>query len=132
VVATDVSATALARAAERAAGAAIVWVRDDITDSRLHGEFDVILDRGCLHLLDPDRALAYASAMTRLLAPDGVLLLKTHAPSEGDARATTPYDRASIERLLGHAFVLEADDASTFPGPREAPAARLFVLRRHG
>lgn len=130
VVATDVSEAALARAQARAGDAAIIWLRDDIAESRLRGRFDLILDRGCLHLLADDRRAGYAAALARLSAPGGVLVLKTHALSEGTTRDTTPYDAEGIRRLLGGAFVLESDAPSTLPGPGEAPAARLFVLRR--
>lgn len=131
VVATDVSATALARASERAGPQSpIAWVCDDITRSRLHGQFAVVLDRGCLHLLAPEQLEGYAHAVARLTAPGGVLLLKTHAAAEANSRGTTPYDAARVERLLGTWFALESDASSSFPGPNVAPHARLFVLRR--
>ena len=61
-------------------------------------------------------------------------MLKTHALSEGASRNTTPFDAARVVELLGDAFDLEVDAPSSFPGPdaEEAPAARLFVLRRRG
>ncbi len=136
VVATDVSETALARARDRTLAlapelaAAIVWVRDDITESRLHGEFALVLDRGCLHLLAPEQRAGYAHTLARLTAPGGLLLVKTHALAEAESRGTTPYDGARIEGLLGRWFVLESNAPSRFPGPAEAPHARLFGLRR--
>src|SRR5690606_19636047 len=130
VVATDVSTAALTRARERAGAAAIVWLRDDITDSRLLGEFELVVDRGCLHVLTPEQAQAYAAAVARLTAPGGVLLLKTHDVCEANNRGTHPYDAAAIERLLGAAFELESDRPTSFPGPGEAPRARLFTLRK--
>ncbi len=135
VVATDISQAALVRARERAgsasaSGSAIVWLCDDIARTRLHGQFEVVLDRGCLHLLSPEQLDGYARAVAQLTAPGGVLLLKTHAPSEGDSRGTTPYDAPRIERLLGAWFRLESESDSQLPGPDVAPKARLFVLRR--
>jgi SAM-dependent methyltransferase len=130
VVATDISAAALARAREHADAGGIVWLRDDVTDSRLSGEFEVVLDRACLHLLPSERAPAYAAAVARLTAPGGALILKTHDPGEGASRGTTPFDAAGVLALLGDAFELESDTPSTIPGPDVAPAARLFVLRR--
>lgn len=136
VVATDISQIALTRARERAASAGwgsastVVWLRDDITKSQLHGEFAVLLDRGCLHLLAPEQMHAYASALSRLTAPGGLLLIKAHAPSEGASRGTTPQDATSIGQLLGAWFVIDSDEPSSFPGPGSAPSARLFVLRR--
>lgn len=130
VVATDVSAQALERARERAPSAPILWLEDDITDTRLHRAFDVAVDRGCLHLLAPDAAARYAQNIARLIAPGGFLLLKTHATEEGDRHGTTPYTRALLEELLGGAFETFEEHASTFPGPDRNPAARLFVLER--
>jgi SAM-dependent methyltransferase/3-polyprenyl-4-hydroxybenzoate decarboxylase len=134
VVATDISEIALARARDRAGGAGsgspIVWLRDDITNSRLHGEFAVLLDRGCLHLLEPDQVEAYASTLARLTVSGSVLILKAHAPSEGESRGTTSYDAERIERLLRTWFILESDAPSTLPGPSSASSARLFILRR--
>lgn len=133
VVATDVSATALTRARERAEALdvpPITWVRDDICDTRLCGRFELVVDRGCLHLLAPEQRTAYAEALAQLVAPGGLVILKTHALSEGDARGTTPYDAERVRALLGHAFELCDDLDSSFPGPGEIPSARLFVLRR--
>ena len=131
VVATDISATALTRARERAgAASSIVWMCDDIARTRLQGHFEVLLDRGCFHLLAPEQIDGYAHAVAGLAAPGGVLLLKTHALGEADSRGTTPYDALRIERLFGTWFSLESDVASSLPGPGVTPHARLFVLRR--
>lgn len=136
VVAIDISGTALARARKRVGTAGggpestIVWLRDDITNSHLHGQFAVLLDRGCLHLLAPEQLDGYAHTLARLTAPGGLLLLKTHALSEGSNRMTRPYEAAGIQQLLGTWFTLETDSPSSFPGPGSAPSARLFVLRR--
>jgi SAM-dependent methyltransferase/3-polyprenyl-4-hydroxybenzoate decarboxylase len=132
VVAIDVSEAALARARDRAGADAVVWLRDDITSSHLFGEFAVLLDRGCLHLLAPEQLDAYVHTTARLSVAGSVMLLKTHALSEGESRGTTPYDAARIEQLFGPWFVLEQDSPSSFPGPRGAPHARLFLLRRTG
>lgn len=132
VVATDVSQAALERAREIAGAAPVVWLRDDITDSHLQGTFDVVIDRGCLHLLPPNRVAGYAEAVTRLTTHGGVLLLKTHDISEGNSQGTTPYDADRIRSLMGPAFDLVSGEATTFPGPRGEPKARLFVMRRKG
>jgi SAM-dependent methyltransferase len=136
VVATDISGVALARARDRLGSGVsvsegtIIWLRDDITDSRLHGEFAVVLDRGCLHLLAHEQLNAYAQSLARLTAPGGLLVIKTHAMSEGDSRGTKPYDATRMEQLLGTWFRLESDVPSSFPGPGSAPSARVFQLRR--
>jgi SAM-dependent methyltransferase/3-polyprenyl-4-hydroxybenzoate decarboxylase len=130
VVATDVSRAALARAEEAAPDAGVVWLEDDVAESRLRGAFDVAIDRGCLHLVAPARAAGYAAAVARLVRPGGVLLLKAFEGDEAARRGTMPYGAAEVLALLGDAFALEADEASSIPGPSDAPPARLYVLRR--
>ncbi len=130
VVASDISKVALTRARERAPDANVLWLCDNICDTHLQSTFDILLDRGCLHLLSGQQIHAYTQNVGALCRPGGWLVLKTHAVTEGTSRQTTPYDSTAVERLLGHAFEIEADLPSQFPGPRDTPAARLFVLRR--
>jgi SAM-dependent methyltransferase len=130
VIASDVSTVALAQAHARSSEATVVWVRDDVTDSGLHGRFDVIVDRGCLHALSDAQARAYATTVARLLAPGGALVLKTLAPEVAQARHVTAYSAQSLATLLDPTFALASDEASTMPGSADAAPARLFVLRR--
>jgi SAM-dependent methyltransferase/3-polyprenyl-4-hydroxybenzoate decarboxylase len=130
VVATDLSPLALQRAQAAAGDAPIVWVHDDIADTRILGRFDVVVDRGCLHLLDDDARRGYARSLARLTAPGGLVLLKTLAGPEATRRGARPDTTETIEVLLGDAFAIEAEAETTLPGPHDAPAARLFTLRR--
>ncbi len=126
VVATDLSSVALERARARAPEASVVWLQDDITDTRLRTRFDVVLDRGCLHVLD--EPAGYARAVAHLTRPGGRLIVKSVAA--GAARDARPYGPEELRALLGDDFEIEDERASTLPGPRDAPPARLFVLRR--
>lgn len=128
VVAADVSSVALEHARARAPDAPVVWLQDDITDTRLRSGFQVVLDRGLLHVLAGDEPARYADAVARLTRPGGHLVLKTVAADA--ARVARPYGADGVRALLGGAFELERDVASALPGPRDAPPARLFVLRR--
>lgn len=130
VVATDLSTRALSLAAERAAALPVLWLEDDITESRLRRRFDLAVDRGCLHLLGAPDSRRYARNVARLIAPGGHLLLKTHAVEEGDRHGTTPYTRSRLEELFAGSFDVVEEHAATFPGPGQAPVARLFVLER--
>jgi SAM-dependent methyltransferase/3-polyprenyl-4-hydroxybenzoate decarboxylase len=130
VLATDVSGIALEQAHARASDASVVWIRDDITESTLHGRFDLVVDRGCLHVLSESQSRAYAAIVARLLASGGSLVLKTLAPAAAQLRHVTAHTAESIATLFGAAFALTQDDASTMPGPEHAAPARLFVLRR--
>ncbi|MBC8071897.1 MAG: class I SAM-dependent methyltransferase, partial [Deltaproteobacteria bacterium] len=130
VVATDVSRVALELARERGGALPIVWLQDDVTDSHLHSAFDVAVDRGCLHLLGPQSAVRWAAAMARSVRPGGALVLKTCDEASAAERHTVAYDAAGLAGLLGDAFVIESERASTLPGPDGGAGARLFVLRR--
>jgi SAM-dependent methyltransferase len=132
VVATDVSPHALALARERAGPRPIVWVQDDVLDSRLGSSFDVVIDRGLLHVLPRARHTAYAAAVGRLVRPGGTLLLKCHAPGESQDLGTQRLGREDIVALLGDAFDLTSLEETAFPGPAgHAPRAVTAALRRH-
>lgn len=131
VIATDVSGLALERAHARAPDSTVVWIRDDVTASTLHGRFDAIVDRGCLHGLSDAQSRAYAATVTRLLAPGGVLVLKTLAPEVAPHRSVAVHTAATLVALFGSTLELVLDEASTMPGPEGAAPARLVALRRH-
>src|SRR6476646_2526920 len=65
VTATDISAEAIRRAQGKAEvqRLAITWQQDDILATRLSGQFDLIFDRGCFHVLPPDRRQDYVSTI---------------------------------------------------------------------
>ncbi len=130
VIATDISSVALARAQARAPDAGVVWILDDVTESKLHGRFDVIVDRGCLHGLSDSQSRAYAATVARLLAPGGALVLKTLGPEPAQQRHVTAHTAQTLAALFGNAFELVSDEASTMSGAGEAAAARMLVIRR--
>lgn len=128
VIATDVAEAALAQASARAGAESVIWIEDDITRTRLRGRFDVILDRGCLHLLDELGAERYAGAVARLARPGGALILKTI--SDASVPGITAYDEQRVRARFGAAFALESMSGSELAGPQGARSASLFVLRR--
>src|SRR5262245_21709874 len=71
VTATDISEEAIRLAGEKARkqGVEITWEQDDILDTRLDRQFDFILDRGCFHVLDPERRGDYV----RIPSSSGVI-----------------------------------------------------------
>lgn len=130
VVATDLSEVALAMARERAAAhPGIVWLRDDACASALSSTFDVIVDRASLHVLPRERAHAWAATVTRLCAPGGHLIVKTHR----DTGVTTGWTGAALAALLP-GFALVVEQAGELPGARDPTpvAATLAVFRKIG
>ncbi len=131
VVATDVSPRALDLARERAGERAILWVLDDVLETRLRGSFDVVLDRGLFHTLPRDRQAAYVAAVSALVRPGGHLVLKVHATDEPADHGTQRLSGDDVRRLFGGAFEVLSAEPSTMPGPGgRGPRALLCALRR--
>ena len=131
VVATDVSPTAVELAQRRAGPLPIAWLVDDVLETRVRGRFEVVHDRGCLHVLPESRHAAYAAAVGGLVECGGSLVLKVHHASEPAELGTHKFTEQGIDELLGQSFELVEARPSTFPGPDgRAPRALLCVLRR--
>jgi cyclopropane fatty-acyl-phospholipid synthase-like methyltransferase len=65
----------------------IQFLVDDVLASRLDGNFDVIFDRGCFHVLEPEDRARYVETVSALLEPQGHLFLKCF---QGPTRAALP------------------------------------------
>ena len=65
VTAVDISEAAIRRARDTAVahGLAISWQQDDILATWLAGQFDLIFDRGCFHVLPAERQQEYISTV---------------------------------------------------------------------
>lgn len=127
VVATDVSASALAIAKRRAGALPIAWLLDDITASQLWGQFDVVVDRGCLHTLPRERWPLYAAEVGRRLVSGGELLLKQHAVDAGSRWLTQPLREDDLQPLFGAQFDVVAIAAAQFDGTFAPPPRAIFV-----
>ena len=131
VVATDRSPRALELAQQRAGARPIVWVLDDVLDTRLRGAFDVAVDRGLFHVLPRAAQATYVAAARALVRPGGHLVLKAHAADEAGDHGTQRLSRDDVLRIFGDAFELVHLEASTLPGPAgRAPKAILCALQR--
>lgn len=91
VTATDLSQTAIKKAAAKVQGRGlnINWQQDDILNSKLPGEFDLIIDRGCFHVFPPESRQTYVNVVSSLLKSPGYLLLKCFSHLE--TREGGPY-----------------------------------------
>ncbi|MBF0165853.1 MAG: class I SAM-dependent methyltransferase [Magnetococcales bacterium] len=131
VTGSDLSQTALDAARHYAhdAGVEVTWVIDDILNTTLNGPFDWIFDRGCFHVLPPERRADYVATLHRLLAPGGLLLLKTFHVLE-TAMEGGPYrfDDATIDQLFSGHFQRLESRASRFEGAIEQQPVALFTL----
>ncbi|MFI6097778.1 class I SAM-dependent methyltransferase [Lentzea sp. NPDC051213] len=101
VDAVDVSATAIAWAAERADGLGIRFRHGDAFATT--GTYDLIYDSGCFHHLPPHRRISYLALLDRALKPGGHFALTCFTAEEG---TTTPdaglYRQASLSGGVGY------------------------------
>ncbi len=115
VDAVDLSATALAWAAERAdaAGPAvrsrIRLHHGDVFTLPLDGPYDLIYDSGCFHHLAPHRRISYLDLLDRHLAPGGWFGLSCFAAGE-DGMGTERPDAALYRDRTLHGGVAYTPD----------------------
>ena len=132
VTATDLSEAAIGWASSQAARLGI-WIDfrvDDVTATRLRGQFDLILDRGCLHSLPRGQHPAYVAAIHKLLAPSGVLLLKCLSETEREVVGPRRFSPAEIRDLLSGRLSVESISRTTFQGPGGSGPEALFCVLR--
>lgn len=133
VTATDLSGTAVANAAKiaRSKGLDIGWMEDDILKTRLEGGFDFIFDRGCFHVLPPDRRGDYAATVHRLINPGGYLFLKCFSHLETMEGGPYRFTPDSVRAVFKSIFTVRSIRASSFMGTLErAPKALFCVMRK--
>lgn len=132
VTATDISAAALQQAQARAGeqGQAITWVQDDVLDTRLDGQFDLIFDRGCFHVLPPEQRPEYVKTVSKLLRPGGYLCLKCMSrlqPGEVGPYRFTP---EQVREIFGGELAVLSIDDTVYQGTLDPPPYALFCVMR--
>jgi SAM-dependent methyltransferase len=114
VTAIDFSwqAVQAARRKARQAGVTVRFLRRDATRlDDLPGPFDLAVDIGCFHSLDPQARPGYATSLARLLRPGATYLLYTFLDEEDGWPA-----EADIRRLYGPEFELARLEHGEFDG----------------
>jgi 2-polyprenyl-3-methyl-5-hydroxy-6-metoxy-1,4-benzoquinol methylase len=133
VTGSDLSAGAIEQAKARTAGLSLKleFVQDDVLDSRLAGQFDVVFDRGCFHVFAPEDRPRYARQLARWLRPGAWLFLKCFSheqPGDFGPYRLTP---AELEGTFSAAFESIAIETTVYQGTmKPAPVALFCTLRR--
>jgi len=86
VTATDVSGTALEGGRKLAAinEVGVTFIVDNIIDTKLAGQFDLIIDRGCFTILPAEYKNDYFLAIKKLLKVNGWFFLKADKKKSND------------------------------------------------
>lgn len=84
VTGTDISKNAIRSAEKRAAEekAPVRFIEDDILETNVSSKFSLIVDRGCFHVLPPEKRQLYIKNVSSLLQRNGFLLVKTFSSKE--------------------------------------------------
>jgi SAM-dependent methyltransferase len=132
VCAADLSAAAIDYAS-RAAGRRhtdVTFVVDDVLATRLTGPFDVVFDRGCLHVLPPERRPDYVKAIHRLLGPAGWLFLKTFSHLQPGTEGPHRFRPDEIRELFENAFEVIEVKETVYQGQLDPWPKALFCSLR--
>jgi cyclopropane fatty-acyl-phospholipid synthase-like methyltransferase len=135
VTATDISGTAIraARAKAAARGLAITWAEDDILDTRLTGPFDLIFDRGCFHVLPPERRQEYVSIVGALLQTGGYLFLKCFSHLQPGEVGPYRFTHDQIREMFGSLFRVHSIKETVYQGTlTPLPRALFCSMQREG
>jgi 2-polyprenyl-3-methyl-5-hydroxy-6-metoxy-1,4-benzoquinol methylase len=133
VTATDISEAAIRLAQEKAEaqGLTIAWQQDDILSTRLTGPFDLIFDRGCFHVLPPERRADYASTIARLLKPGGYLFLKCFSHLQPGTQGPHRFTPEQIRAIFSSQVQVRSITETVYQGTLDPlPRALFCVMRR--
>ncbi len=129
---SDISGAAM----EKAAGlGGARFVVDDILDTKLaENGFDFILDRGCFHVIGPDRHADYLDGVRKILRRGGMLLLKCMSRREAvlpEDRGPYRYGEEEIRGIFsGYFDIQDARDTVYYGAVDPPPKALFFVMRK--
>ncbi len=101
-------------------------------NTQLNDRYDVIMDRGCFHVLDANQRSNYLRSVLRLLDGSGYLLLKTfHKQETREEGPPNRFDAADIAKIFSGAFELVECRDTFFESTMDSDPKALFcVLKR--
>ena len=135
VTATDISEAAIRLAREKAQkkGIEITWEQDDILDTRLDRQFDLIFDRGCFHVLEPERRGDYVRTVSGLLKTGGYMFLKCFSRLEPGEQGPYRFTPEQIREIFGSRLNVLSIKETVYQGMMDPlPRALFCAMRREG
>jgi cyclopropane fatty-acyl-phospholipid synthase-like methyltransferase len=135
VTATDISEAAIRLASEKAQKQRleITWKQDDILDTRLDRQFDLIFDRGCFHVLAPERREDYVRTVSDLLKTGGYLFLKCFSRLQPGEEGPYRFTPEQIREIFGSRLSVLLIKETVYQGTLDPlPRALFSTMRREG
>jgi len=127
VTGTDLSLAAISKAKDRYK--LPHFIQDDILETQLKETFDYVFDRGCFHVLPPEKRSVYVQNIQKILKPSGLLFLKCFSVRE-EKMEMGPYrfSEGQIEKIFSPAFKMESFRHSIFKSTLEEDPKAIFVV----
>jgi len=133
MTATDISEAAIRLALEKAQkrGLEITWKQDDILDTRLDRQFDLIFDRGCFHVLAPERRGEYVRIVSGLLKTDGYLFMKCFSRLQPGEQGPYRFTSEQIREIFGGRLSVLSIKETVYQGTLDPlPRALSCTMRK--
>jgi len=132
VTATDISEAAIRVAREKAReqGLEITWAQDDILDTRLGRQFDLIFDRGCFHVLNPERREDYVRTVSGLLKTGGYLFLKCFSHLQPGEQGPYRFTSEQIREIFSDRLNVLSIKETVYQGTMDPLPRALFCTMK--
>ncbi|MBI5326348.1 MAG: class I SAM-dependent methyltransferase [Ignavibacteriae bacterium] len=129
VAATDISKSAINEAHKLTND--IDFIVDDILQTKLKKKFDLILDRGCFHTIEPEERKIYIQNIKKLLNSNGLLFLKCFSDKE-PGTGSGPYriSESLLRDVFNNDFLIEKILHTEFKGKRTPNPKALFAVMK--
>jgi len=129
VTGTDISVSAIKRA--RQLSSKVSFMVDNILETQLDEEgFDFIFDRGCFHVLAPEKRTDYVKTVHKTLAKDGFLFLKCFSIKEPMTEGPYKFSAEDISSLFTQHFIISKIKETVYQGTLETWPRALFVVMK--
>ncbi len=131
VTGIDIAELAIQEAWQRAekAGATCTFTVGNVLDIPLDTKYDLAIDRGCFHFLDPEEQIRYVQNLHQLLNPGGLVFLVVS--SEHDAvKGPHQFSKEDIGRMFGTLFTIMSIALVTLETHETKPTSYVCVLKK--
>ena len=130
VTATDLSTSAIegAKQKSREMNCQIEFVQDDILNTQLNKKFNLILDRGCFHVMHSEQRQDYITAVYNLLENHGYLFLKCFSHLETKEKGPYRFTPEELTNFFVPQFKIHSLQQSVFYGTLESFPKALFCV----
>jgi cyclopropane fatty-acyl-phospholipid synthase-like methyltransferase len=135
VTATDISGTAIRLASEKAEELEldVIWKQDDILNTQLNQKFDLIFDRGCFHVLAPERRQDYVRIISDLLKVGGYLFLKCFSRLQPGEQGPYRFTPEQIQEIFGSWLSVLSVRETIYQGTLDPlPKALFSIMLKEG